>query len=114
MRKFLLFLAGLTAAILLLANLGPMILLGLSVWLVYLVFKQFIKAETTLAKVGWVVLGLIILSIGISNMYAVIGIVAAALLYYIIKHWNEETDEPDFLNDDSDPFKHFDQQWNDI
>src|SRR5699024_12045276 len=68
MRKFLLFLAGLTAAILFLVHLGPMILLGVSIWLVYLVFKQFIKAETTLAKVGWVVLGLFILSIGISNI----------------------------------------------
>ncbi|HLR54601.1 MAG TPA: flagellar basal body rod protein [Pseudogracilibacillus sp.] len=114
MRKFLLFLAGLTAAILFLVHLGPMILLGVSIWLVYLVFKQFIKAETTLAKVGWVVLGLFILSIGISNIYAVIGIAAVALLYYIIKHWDQESDTPDFLSGDTDAFMNFDQQWNDI
>lgn len=114
MRKFLLFLAGLAAAILIIANLGPMILLGVSIWLIYLIFKQFTKAGTTIAKIGWVILGLIIVSIGISNFYAVIGIGAGFVLYLVYKHWNEE-DNPSTFNDSStDPFINFEHQWNEI
>ncbi|MYL60435.1 flagellar basal body rod protein, partial [Virgibacillus halodenitrificans] len=37
MKKFLLFVAGLIALFVLIANIGPMILLGLSIWLLYVV-----------------------------------------------------------------------------
>jgi|SRR5699024_4555128 len=114
MRKFLLFLAGLIAAIIVIANLGPMVLLGASLWLTYLVFKQFMKATSTGAKVGWVILGLIILSVGISNAYAVIGIAAGIVLYLVYKHWNEEPKKPPFGNGETDPFTNFEHQWGDM
>ena len=110
MRYFLLFLAGLTAAFILLANLIPLALLGVSIWLLYLVFKRFMNAETTAAKVGWVIVGLIILSVGISNIYAVMGIAAAFVLYWIYKNWNKAgLDQPD--NGDDDPFMNFEREW---
>ncbi|MBO1004277.1 flagellar basal body rod protein [Pseudogracilibacillus auburnensis] len=108
MKKFLLFLGGLIAALLLLANLGPLVLLGVSIWLLYLVFKQFMKTDSTMAKIAWVLIGLAIISIGISNMYAVIGIVAAYILYVIYKNWNNEPKEPQTTDD---PFVNFEQQW---
>lgn len=108
MNKFILFLAGLVAGLLLLANLGPLVLLGLSVWLLYLVFKQFMKANSTLKKIMWGLLGLVIVSIGLSNIYAVIGIAAAYVLYIVIKKWKGEPKQPE------DPFVNFENQWGDL
>lgn len=113
MRHFLLFIVGLIAGLILLFNLGPMILLGVSIWLLYLIFKQFMQATSTVAKVGWVLLGLVVLSIGISNVYAVIGIAAAFILYWIYKNWSE--DDPVVsttpAEDNSDPFMNFENEW---
>ncbi|CDQ39121.1 lmo0954 family membrane protein [Virgibacillus salexigens] len=115
MKKFLLFLAGLTALIILLANLGPMVLLGLGIWLLYVIFKQFMKSESTAGKIGWVILGLIVLSFTISNMFALIGVAAAIALYLIYKSWkkadhNSIVDEMKY----DDPFTNFERQWAEI
>lgn len=116
MRHFLLFLLGLLAAVILLANVGPMILLGVSVWLLYLVFKQFMKADSTLSKVLWVVLGLIILSVGISNSFAVMGIAAAFLLYWIYKNWHKKADVTHTYVEakEADPFTNFEYEWQEL
>ncbi|MCA0971169.1 flagellar basal body rod protein [Halobacillus litoralis] len=111
MKKFLLFLAGLVALTILLANLGPMILLGVSVWLLYVVFKQFMKSESTAGKIAWVVLGLIILSVAVSNIYAVIGLAAAYGLYWIYKNW---TGKKETVTKSDDPFTNFERQWADL
>ncbi|KNE19835.1 hypothetical protein [Virgibacillus pantothenticus] len=112
MKKFLLFLAGLTAFIVLLANLGPMVFLGLGIWLLYVIFKQFMKTDSTAGKIGWVIVGLIVLSITISNMFALIGVVAAVALYMIYKSWKKETDGPVVHHiEEDDPFTNFERQW---
>lgn len=110
MKKFLLFIVALIAIGVLLANLGPMILLGASVWLLYVVFKQFMKSDSTAGKIGWVVLGLIILSIAVSNIYAVIGLAAAYVLYIIYKKWTSKKDDEEVFKSD-DPFTNFERQW---
>lgn len=111
MRKFLLFLGGLVAAIILIANIAPMVLLAVCVWLLYLVFKQFMKSGNTAAKIAWVIVGLIIASIGISNSYAVIGIGAAFVLYLIMKNWKKESDYVPYTDMDQGPFRHFEDEW---
>lgn len=112
MKHFLLFLGALIALIVFLANLGPLLLLLVTIWLAYLVFKQFLKSESTLAKIGWVILGVIIISIGLPNVYAVIGLAAAIVLYIIYKKWREHPPEqPQTAND---PFIHFEEQWNEL
>ena len=115
MKKFLLFIAGLVAGLVLLANLGPMVLLGLSIWLLYIVFKKFIKSESTAGKVGWVILGLFILSVSFANSYALIGGIAAVALYFIIKNWNTSDSDIEVLDadpkDDNDPFTNFEREW---
>ncbi|MFS0671652.1 flagellar basal body rod protein [Ornithinibacillus sp. 179-J 7C1 HS] len=111
MRKFMLFVGGLIALLVLLANLGPMVLLGLSVWLLYIIFKKFVKSDSVGAKIGWVILGLVILGIGFTNIYAVIGIAAAFALYWIVKNWKKDNHNPVGPTDDSDPFTNFERQW---
>jgi len=108
MKKFLLFIAGMILLFILIANIGPIILLGVSVWLLYLVFKQFVKTDATSAKIGWVILGLVIVSVAFSNLYAVIGIAAAYLLYIIVKNWRDDEVQ------ESDPFTQFEEQWNEF
>ncbi|MGI8313524.1 flagellar basal body rod protein [Halobacillus mangrovi] len=111
MKKFLLFIAGLVALGILLANLGPMILLGASVWLLYVVFKQFMKSDSTAGKIAWVVLGLIILSVAVSNIYAVIGLAAAYGLYLIYKSWTSKTEGSSKSFKSDDPFTNFEREW---
>ncbi|HLR43308.1 MAG TPA: flagellar basal body rod protein [Pseudogracilibacillus sp.] len=115
MRHFLLFIGGLVAGLILLANLGPLLLLGVSVWLLYLIFKKFLNARSTGAKVGWVILGLVILSISLSNMYALIAIVAGFILYWIYKNWNKEEDAPiSTIEHNDDPFTNFEYEWREL
>lgn len=116
MRHFLLFLGGLATVTVLILNLGPMIILGVSIWLLYLIFKQFVKASSTIAKIIWVIIGLIVLSISLSNLYALIAVVAVFLLYWIYKSWNKQ--EPiistSTAEDNYDPFMNFENEWHEL
>ncbi|PYZ95580.1 flagellar basal body rod protein [Alteribacter lacisalsi] len=115
MKKFLLFCAGLVALAVLLANLGPMILLAVSVWLTYIIFNQFVKTVSTAGKVWWVIAGLIVVSIGVANSFSVIGLAALAALYFIWNNWNSDRDT--VLNkpsEEEDPFTSFEKQWADM
>lgn len=115
MKKFILFVGGLVALIILLANLGPMVLLALSVWLLYVVFKKFVKSDSTAGKVGWVIVGLILLSIALSNIFAVIGLVAVYALYLIYSSWKkDDSDSSLHVVNDDDPFTNFERQWSEI
>ncbi len=115
MKKFMLFVGGLVAFFILLANLGPMILLGVSVWLLYIIFKKFIKSDSAAGKIGWVIAGLFVLGIGLSNFYAVIGIASAYVLYLIYTSWKDDDDQSvDQVVEDNDPFTNFERQWAEI
>lgn len=112
MKKFMLFVGGLVALFILLVNLGPMVLLGVSIWLLYIVFKQFIKSDSTAGKIGWVIAGLFVLGIALSNIYAVLGVVAAYVLYVIFTSWkNDKKESVGQVVADDDPFKNFERQW---
>ncbi|MBU5341489.1 flagellar basal body rod protein [Caldifermentibacillus hisashii] len=112
MKKFLLFVGGLAALLILLANLGPIVLLALSVWLLYIIFKKFIRSDSTLGKIGWVILGLIVFGIAFSNIYAIIGVAAAFALYYIYKSWKKDDHDPVVgVMKDDDPFTNFEREW---
>lgn len=113
MRKILLLIVGIIAAFILIFNLGPLILLAISAWLGYLIFKQFMKTDSTSAKIAWVMLGLIVIVLGLSNSYSIIGIGAGIILYIVIKQWNKEDDHK-YEHKDKDPFVHFEDQWADL
>ena len=115
MKKIFLLILAFIAVIILVVNLGPMILLGVSIWLLYVVFKQFMKSDSIGAKIGWTILGLIILSITTSNLFSIIGIAAAIALYYIYKNWNGDDHDPAVeVIDDGDPFTNFERQWSEL
>lgn len=110
MKKFGLLLVGGMAALVLLSNIGPLVGLVVSVAILYYVFKQFLKAKSTGMKIGLGILGVILLMASISNAPAIIGVVAAYVLYVVYKKWNRKpilTDRPT----SNDPFQNFENQW---
>ena len=112
MKKFGLVLAGGIAAIILLSTLGPMVGLLISLAILYFIYKQFLKAEST----GWkIVLGIfwvIFLMASISNAPAIIGFVAAYILFLVYKNWNSSKNT--VIKEEADPFVNFEKQWNEI
>ncbi|HLQ71237.1 MAG TPA: flagellar basal body rod protein [Bacillota bacterium] len=117
MKNFLFFTVALLALLVFLFNLGPLIILGASIWLLYIIFKQFMKSDTTSGRIGWVVLGLLVLSIGLSNVFAIAGIVAAIVLYMLYKHWKKtdgDVDPFDGKRHSDDPFTNFEREWDEL
>ena len=115
MKKFMLFIAGLIAFFVLLVNLGPMVLFAFCVWLLYIVFKKFMKSDSTASKIGWVIVGMLVLSITISNIYALLGVVAIYAIYHIVKSWKNTDDDPVVHTvKDDDPFTNFEREWADL
>lgn len=111
-----LFVGGLIALFILLVNLGPMVFLGLGIWLLYVVFKKFVKSDSTTGKIGWTLVGLLVLGMVLSNIYAVIGIAAAYALYLIFISWKKDDNDPvvHVMPEDDDPFTNFERQWAEI
>ncbi|SDM49510.1 hypothetical protein [Sediminibacillus halophilus] len=100
MKTFLLLLLGVTAVILILANLGPMILLAVSLVVSYYAVKKFVLAVTVGQKVLWAIAILIGLSISLANLPALIGVAAFVVLYYTYKMWKKDKHESSYLDDD--------------
>lgn len=108
MKKFGLLVAGFIAAMVLISNLGPLVGLGVSLLVLYFVVKQFLKTDSTAAKVGWGIAGFIILMATASNVPAILGIAAAYVLYLVYKNWDKKED---VIREDNDPFVNFEKQW---
>jgi lia operon protein LiaI len=108
MKKLGLLLLGGIAAIIFLANLGPLVILGVSLLILYYVIKEFLKAESASSKIVWAVIGIIVLSISAHNIPAVIGIVAAYILFVVYKKWNKEKVS---VHEERDPFTNFEREW---
>jgi lia operon protein LiaI len=111
MKKFGLLAAGGIAAIVLLANLGSLIGLAICAALLYLVFKQFLKAQSIWTKGIWGIIGLCILTGAASNIPAIFGLVAAYILYLVITKWNTAKT---CKFKESDPFANFEKQWSEL
>lgn len=112
MKKLGLLLLGGIAALVLIANLGSLLGLAISLVVLYFVFKQFLKTDSTMIKVVWAIIGLMILVASASNVPAILGIAAAYVLYLVYKKWNAE-ESPSSHHDD-DPFANFEKQWAEI
>jgi len=112
MKKFGLLVAGGIAAVILLSTIGPMVGLLVSLVLLYFIFKQFLKAESTGGKIGLGIIGFIVLMASIHNAPAIIGVAAAYVLYLVYKKWNENKHTK--IKEESDPFVNFEKQWNDL
>lgn len=108
MKKFGLLVAGFIAAMVLISNLGPLVGLGVSLLVLYFVVKQFLKTDSTAAKVGWGIAGFIILMATASNVPAILAIAVAYVLYLVYKNWDKKED---VIREDDDPFVNFEKQW---
>lgn len=111
MKKFGLLLIGGISAMILLSTIGPMIGFLVSIALLYFIFKQFLKTDSTGGKIGLGIVGFFILLASIHNAPAIIGVVAAYVLYLVYKKWNENKQ---VIVKETDPFVNFEKQWNDI
>lgn len=109
MKKFGLLLVGGIAAIVFLANLGPMLALAITLGIAYLVIKEFLKAKTTGSKIVWGIIGLLFISASISNIPSIIGLVAIFVMYLVCKNWNSTKKVEVVKNDD--PFANFENEW---
>ncbi|OLS33639.1 flagellar basal body rod protein [Bacillus sp. MRMR6] len=112
MKKFGLLLAGGIAAIILLSTIGPMVGLVVGVAILYFIFKQFLKTESIGGKIGLGIIGFIVLMSTIHQAPAIIGVIAAYVLYLIYKNWNSSKHQ--FVKEESDPFVNFEKQWNEL
>lgn len=90
MKTFLFLFVGVIASIVLLATLGPLILLGISIAIAYYALKKFILSDSTGGKVGWALVGITALVIALSNTAAFVGALAFVMLYYIYKSWKQD------------------------
>ena len=107
MKKLGLILIGGIAAFVLLINFVPMLALAITLGIGYLVLREFLKAKTTGAKLIWGLIGLLVISVSISNLPSIIGLVAAVVLYFVYKKWNERK----VVVEESDPFSSFEREW---
>jgi lia operon protein LiaI len=112
MKKIGLLLAGGMAAIIFLSTIGPMIGLLVSLVLLYFIYKQFLKADSTGGKVAIGIIGFILLMASIANAPAIIGVVAAYVLYLVYKNWNRS--KRSVVKENTDPFVNFEKQWNEL
>lgn len=113
MKKFGLFILGGIATVILLVNLGPIVIFTLSIAILYYAFKGFMKADTSLSKVAWAVLGLLLLTATASNVPAFVGFIAAIVLYFVFKKWNESGEKllSNSKPESNDPFVNFEKEW---
>lgn len=113
MKKFGLFIIGIVAGIIALANLGSLLALAISALIVYAGVSQYVKADTTFSKVLWASVALIGLLTAAANVPAFFAVLAIAAIYFVIKKWKEE---PVILQaaTTEDPFMNFEKQWNEL
>src|SRR5699024_12271767 len=84
MRTFILFMVGAIAALFLAINIGPLIWAAICIWLLYLVYKQFIHSDTTTERIIWALVGVFIVTIMLTVSILVLVIVALLTLYVLL------------------------------
>lgn len=113
MKKFGLILVGVIAFFVLLANIGPLLGLAVSLVVTYYAVKEFIRTDSTGTKFLWGFIAFIAIAFSIANVPAVLAVVAAYILYVVYKNWNKEKESNDII-EAGDPFTNFERQWNSL
>ena len=111
MKKVGLFIIGLIALMVVLANVGPLISLAICALILYFTFRQFMKSESKGAKIAWAIISIVMLGVTVSHFPAIIGLVGAYILYLVYKKWNKKDE---VIVEDADPFMNFEKQWKDL
>lgn len=107
MRTFILFTVGAIAAFFLAINIAPLVWAAFCIWLLYLVYKQFIHSDSTTERIIWVIIGMFILTIMLPVSILVFGIVALLALYVVLTDSKKrKAKENQFMN--------FEDEWNEF
>ncbi|MFJ7661167.1 ABC transporter permease [Lysinibacillus sp. NPDC097162] len=115
MKKFLLLTGGIIAACVALALIGPITGLLFSGVLVALGMHFYIGSKSTFAKIIWFTVGLIGVLSAVSNIPAMIGLAAIAIIYVIYKKWNGiDVKIPTVEAKEEDPFTNFEKEWSNL
>nr|WP_318539551.1 flagellar basal body rod protein [Terribacillus saccharophilus] len=96
MKKVLLIIGAVIVAAVLLANLGSSLVLAISVAIGYYGLRRFILTDSVGAKIGWGVVIGIGVCISLSNLPALMGLVALAALYYLYRAWKKDKESEKF------------------
>ena len=113
MKKFFILVVGITAAIIALSMIGPLVGFAFSGLLVYLGIHYYVRSNSGFGKVFWVALGLIGIFSAISNIPALVGLAAIFTVYVLYKKWNNEEvafGKSKIIKED-DPFTNFEMEW---
>lgn len=109
MKKLGLLVVGGIAAIVLIANLGPMVGLAIGLVVMYYAFKKAMGAETGGKKFWWGALSVVGLCVSVANIPAILGAAAIYVLYLVYKKWNGSASVEESI--DNDPFTNFEREW---
>ncbi|WP_440897858.1 flagellar basal body rod protein [Amphibacillus sp. Q70] len=97
MRSLILITVIIIAGMIILSSIAPLIALLISLAIVYYSVRRFLLTDSVGAKIGWGIVGLIGLSMSLSNTYALVGVAAVVLLYYAYHQYKknkyEKTDQ---------------------
>lgn len=86
MKKLLLLLAAVVLVFIILGTLGPLLGLAFALAFVFLGMHYYVKSNSVFSKVIWIFIGLIGLLMAVSNIPALVGLVAIVLLYALYKN----------------------------
>ncbi|MCP1123096.1 flagellar basal body rod protein [Bacillus sp. AFS018417] len=112
MKQFLAFIAAGILALIALGSLAGIIGFAIGAGIVYWSYKSFVRARSFFGKLAWGIVGLVGLSIGLSNSPALIGIVALVVLYYGYREWKKEKVVVESASEGSKPYSNFEDEWN--
>lgn len=110
MKKLLIIIAAIVAICIVLATTFPLIGLAFSATLIFLGMHYYVKCHSVFAKILWIIVILLGLSMAVSNIPALIGLVALASLYVLYKSWKNEEVTME-LTKKEDPFTSFEEEW---
>ena len=116
MRKFLLLTGGVIAACVALALIGPLAGLLFSGLFVALGMHFYMASKSNFGKIFWFAVGLIGILSAVSNIPAMIGLAAIAIVYVIYKKWNgEEVKIPTIEGKkEEEPCTNFEKEWSNL
>ena len=109
MNKFMLYACITIAAIIALCMIGPMLGIAVSALLLYGGIHLYTKNTSTLSKVFSIILLIIGITSGLSNIPGLIGIAAVIAVYYLYKKIKDE--DITVTKSSDDPFTNFEKEW---
>ncbi|UZN00477.1 ABC transporter permease [Lysinibacillus sp. MHQ-1] len=117
MRKFLLLTGGVIAACVALALIGPLAGLLFSGLFVALGMHFYMASKSNFGKIFWFAVGLIGILSAVSNIPAMIGLAAIAIVYVIYKkmEWRRSKKSQQLkVKKEEDPFTNFEKEWSNL